>query len=76
VGPFSEIMLDILFDNVAHLPLAEEDHPIKSFPFYGPHKRFRVSICLRRRLHPVRAMAMESFASSIPSIRAMASSLP
>jgi hypothetical protein len=73
---FEIVMLDILLNDIPDVLLAKQKHLVQAFVLDRPDESLGVSICLRRRLHPVRAMAMESFASSIPSIRAMASSLP
>ena len=68
------IILKVLVDHVVKLLHRGQDELIEALLLDGPDKTLSEGICLRRQLHPVRTMQRERFASSIPSIPAMASS--
>ena len=70
------VIRDVRLRDVIKLPQRKAEEVIQTLAFQAADPRLREAICLRHHLHPVRAMAMECSASSIPSILTAASSFP
>ena len=57
-------------NDVIQLPEAKTEELVQALAFQAADPRFDEAICLCRRLHPMRAIRRERFASPIPFILA------
>jgi hypothetical protein len=76
MGPEFVVVEAVGLDDMVQLPQAEAEEVVQTLGLEVGDPRLGVRICLRHQLHPVGAMGMESFASSIPSIPGTASGFP
>ena len=74
VRPLLVVVVDEFVDYVADMAFAKKNHLVQTFTLYGPDEGFSISVCLRCRLHPMRTLRREYFASSIPFILAASTS--
>ena len=59
------ILFRVLVNHITKMLLAEEDHLVQTFHFYGLDKSLRKSIRLPRALHPMGVMGRDGFGLSI-----------
>ena len=76
MGALLVVVVKELGHKVAQVPFTQDYEVIQTLDLKGLCPAFSEGVCLQRRLHPVRAMAMECSASFIRFIRAAASSFP
>ena len=62
------VMLDVLVDDEAHMPLAERDDAMEALFFDRPDEPLGIGVVKSRQLQLMPTLRIELFASRIPSI--------